>query len=210
MRPRWRHLCREPRQERLRVEAYAFDPVPPGLAEAARHPAVTRQAHAFDTQRGPAHVPAQPLQPIAAPRGDPHRSVQREPSTISALRFRSHRSRGPGRTEHLCRGAVHAPERESPLHRGRLASAQRVDFALGRFLGAVVLVRVTVEDVNGPRGGVDVRCKLRATLGKGGNPVLAEVLERDGIAAIDRASERLGRNLARRLSVKRKLRRARI
>ena len=73
----------------------------------------------------------------------------------------------------------------------RLRTERSLRFALGRFAGKVARVRATVEDVNGPKGGPDKRCRLRAVLSRGGDPILAEDLDRESFAAIDRATATL-------------------
>lgn len=75
---------------------------------------------------------------------------------------------------------------------------RRLAFALGRFAPRIGRVRVRLEDVNGPRGGVDKRCRLEIAI----HPDLTVVVEEpdpDLYAAIDRAAERAGRAVAREL-----------
>ena len=75
---------------------------------------------------------------------------------------------------------------------------RRLRFALGSLAGQIRSVNVLLDDQNGPRGGVDKRCKLRVVLDT--QPaVVIEHLESDVYVAIDRASERASRTLARRL-----------
>jgi hypothetical protein len=52
---------------------------------------------------------------------------------------------------------------------------RRLHHALERFGARVLLVRVGLEDVNGPRGGPDVRCRLCARLARAGPPVVEAV-----------------------------------
>jgi putative sigma-54 modulation protein len=78
-------------------------------------------------------------------------------------------------------------------------AARRLRFALGGAGGRVRRVAVRVADENGPRGGVDKRCTLRVSL-PGQPPVIVEQLDPDLYAAIDRAADRLGRSVARRLA----------
>lgn len=73
----------------------------------------------------------------------------------------------------------------------------RLRFALGRFVQKIASVQVTLEDTNGPRGGVDKRCRLRLVLRKGGEPLLAEDTDPEIAAAIDRAALRLSRMVGR-------------
>jgi ribosome-associated translation inhibitor RaiA len=58
---------------------------------------------------------------------------------------------------------------------------------------------VQLSDINGPRGGIDKRCQIEVQL-KGTPNVVIEDVEADLYAAIDRAAERVGRTVARRLS----------
>ncbi|MGE0713578.1 MAG: HPF/RaiA family ribosome-associated protein [Planctomycetota bacterium] len=76
-------------------------------------------------------------------------------------------------------------------------------FALGRFAPEVRRVTATVEDLDGPRGGADKRCRLRAVLRAGGEPLVSEDVDAQLHAAIDTAAERLGRAVARRLDRRR-------
>jgi len=80
--------------------------------------------------------------------------------------------------------------------RGRVE--RRLGFALGRFGGRVVRVAVHLADVNGPRGGVDKRCRVVADL-PGHPAVVVEEADADRNALIDRAADRVGHALRRRL-----------
>jgi len=73
----------------------------------------------------------------------------------------------------------------------------RLHFALGRFVNKIARVYVTLEDVNGPRGGQDKRCRLRLVFANGGAPLLAEDTDAQLFVAIDRAALRLSRNVGR-------------
>ena len=75
---------------------------------------------------------------------------------------------------------------------------RRFAFALGRFSNEIRRVDVKLADINGPRGGVDKLCKVEVTLAHGGRvrAQSTELLARD---AIDRAAERVGRRLSRKL-----------
>lgn len=83
---------------------------------------------------------------------------------------------------------------------------RRLGFALGRFADRVAKVHVTLEDVNGPRGGIDKRCSMRAVLRSGGEPLIAVDLDGSIAVAIDRAAERLARRVARVLRRRRRRR----
>ena len=71
---------------------------------------------------------------------------------------------------------------------------RRLEFALGRLGPAVRAVRVTLADVNGPRGGVDKRCRIVLS---GSHRTIAEAVDADPYAAVDRACERLAHALRR-------------
>lgn len=73
--------------------------------------------------------------------------------------------------------------------------------AYGLNHGGDFITRVTVRlsDINGPRGGADKRCFIEVRL-KQLPAVVIEDTEADLYVAIDRAAERAGRTLARRLA----------
>ena len=83
---------------------------------------------------------------------------------------------------------------------GEVASAlsdhieRRLAFALGRFGGQVVRVTVTLEDLNGPRGGMDQRCRIAATLTPS-EKVLAAATDASAETAVNRAAERIARRV---------------
>jgi ribosomal subunit interface protein len=79
---------------------------------------------------------------------------------------------------------------------GREHIEHRVAGALDRFERQVRFVTVTVEDINGPRGGADKRCRIRAR-GDGGLAVLAQATDISIQAAVDRAADAIGRNVAK-------------
>lgn len=80
--------------------------------------------------------------------------------------------------------------------------------ALAKFSERIERVDVRLEDVNGPRGGIDKRCMLAARI-RSGDVIQAEVVDFDYEVAIHRAVQRLTRrindHLARRRSVRRNL-----
>jgi len=75
---------------------------------------------------------------------------------------------------------------------------RRAHFALGRFAPRLRHVMVRVEDENGPRGGVDLRCRVELKL-QAGDLVLAEDVDAQCRAAVDRALEKASRSLVRHL-----------
>jgi len=74
---------------------------------------------------------------------------------------------------------------------------RRLGFALGRFGYRVRTVWAHLSDQNGPRGGIDKRCRLQARGAFGLATV--EVDDTQIEAAIDGACDRLGRGIARAL-----------
>lgn len=81
----------------------------------------------------------------------------------------------------------------------RQHAERRLRFALARAEESVRKVSVRLSDVNGPRGGQDKQCHLRVALNHLSD-VLIEDIEADLYAAIDRAADRAGRTVARRLA----------
>jgi putative sigma-54 modulation protein len=80
----------------------------------------------------------------------------------------------------------------------RTQAERRLRFALGSTSGRVSSVVMRLADENGPRGGLDKRCTIRASL-HGATPVIVEQHEADLYVAIDRAADRAGRAVSRRL-----------
>jgi len=76
---------------------------------------------------------------------------------------------------------------------------RRLRFGLLHAGDRVRRVTVRLVDVNGPRGGIDKRCRIRVTL-NGLAAVVIEDAEADLYRAIDRAADRLGRTVMRRLA----------
>lgn len=71
-------------------------------------------------------------------------------------------------------------------------------FAYDRDNGQIMLARVSLADINGPRGGVDKRCQITLTLA-GKSNIVIEDTESDLYVAIDRATDRCERTLIRQL-----------
>ncbi|HZM01333.1 MAG TPA: HPF/RaiA family ribosome-associated protein [Planctomycetota bacterium] len=78
----------------------------------------------------------------------------------------------------------------------RDATARRVATALDRFETRLRRVLVILEDVNATRGGADKRCRIRAT-GERGFAVQSHATDITLVAAVDRAADGIGRNVAR-------------
>ena len=73
---------------------------------------------------------------------------------------------------------------------------RRLRFALTRFGRRLAHVHVLLQDVNGPRGGVDTLCKVRVELSPRGGIVIRDVSS-DPFAAVSRAADRASRSIAR-------------
>ena len=85
-----------------------------------------------------------------------------------------------------------------PLTPSLVVHAQRrVQGALHRLAPEVRRVEVRLADVNGPRGGVDQRCKLSLTLAHHGPELVAEATDERMEVAIDLAATRIARRLRR-------------
>lgn len=76
---------------------------------------------------------------------------------------------------------------------------RRLQFAMSRVQGRVLRIKVRLSDVNGPKGGVDMRCHLQICVG-GLPDVVVEDTETDLYDAVNRAVERAGRTLRRQLA----------
>jgi hypothetical protein len=73
---------------------------------------------------------------------------------------------------------------------------RRLHFALARFGARIARVTVFLDDVNGPRGGVDKVCRIVVRL-RSGADVVATVEDVDWVAAVDRATTRIGHSVGR-------------
>ena len=76
---------------------------------------------------------------------------------------------------------------------------RRLQFALARAADRVRRITVCFFDINGPRGGIDKRCRIRVML-NGLGEVVIEDTETNLYLAIDRAADRIGRTVMRRLA----------
>ncbi|MCU7843257.1 MAG: HPF/RaiA family ribosome-associated protein [Candidatus Thiodiazotropha sp. (ex Monitilora ramsayi)] len=76
---------------------------------------------------------------------------------------------------------------------------RRLHFTLSCCKDRIQRVVVKLSDINGPRGGADKRCQVHVTLAALPD-VLVEDIEADLYVAIDRATDRTGRTVIRRIS----------
>ncbi len=75
---------------------------------------------------------------------------------------------------------------------------RKMQTALGRFDASVDWVKVQISDINGPRGGEDIRCRVLAHV-SGGRTLAIDETKSEPFAAVAHAAERLGRSVARRV-----------
>jgi putative sigma-54 modulation protein len=74
----------------------------------------------------------------------------------------------------------------------------RVLGAVSRFAKRLASITVVIEDVNGPKGGVDIACRIEGELARSGGPVVITARSDDLYRAVDRASGRFKGALRRR------------
>ena len=80
----------------------------------------------------------------------------------------------------------------------RSHAERRLRFALTCYDDHIQRAVMRLSDINGPRGGSDKRCHLRVVLA-GLPDVVVEDTEGDLYVAIDRATDRAGRTLVRKI-----------
>ncbi len=76
---------------------------------------------------------------------------------------------------------------------------KRLAYALNHGRDMISRIVVRLADVNGPKGGVDKCCGIEVRL-KGRSAIAIDDTQTDLYAAIDRAAERTGRTLDRRIA----------
>jgi putative sigma-54 modulation protein len=79
---------------------------------------------------------------------------------------------------------------------------RQLNFALGQFESWISGVTVQLEDVNGPKGGVDKQCRILVNL-KGGKTLKIEDLDADFTPAVNRAADRMGQVVGREIDKRR-------
>lgn len=75
---------------------------------------------------------------------------------------------------------------------------RRLRFAVSRFGSRVQKIIVFLQDSNGPRGGIDKVCRVLVKT-RGLGVVVASVSDSQWVAAVDRATTRIGHSLSRHL-----------
>ena len=83
-------------------------------------------------------------------------------------------------------------------------AARRIHFHLSRFGHELSAVVVRIGDVNGPKGGLDKRCRVTVRGPRVGSSSLDEY-SGDAWSAVDLAVERISRNIGRSLEKARSL-----
>jgi ribosomal subunit interface protein len=78
-------------------------------------------------------------------------------------------------------------------------ATRRLLFALSRFAPRLRRIEVRLDDINGPRGGVDKRCRVAIGV-RAGAALVVEQVDSDMYAAIARAADRAGRAVDRSLA----------
>ena len=71
---------------------------------------------------------------------------------------------------------------------------RRLCLALAKFGGRISRMTVLLEDINGPRGGVDQRCRVEVLLVPSGK-IEAEATDTDVVLAVSRATNRIARRV---------------
>lgn len=97
----------------------------------------------------------------------------------------------------------------TPTNELRAHVTRRLDFALDRFSEDLRRVSVLIADLNGPRGGVDKRCRIELVSSRAGT-IIVHRDSGDVLAAVDEASDLARRTLARELAAARSHRRVRL
>ena len=89
----------------------------------------------------------------------------------------------------------------SEIERDRIE--RRIYFTLGRFSSRVISVEMMLQDDNGPRGGIDKKCRVIVRL-RGANDVVVEGCGEKTLSLVDRTANRAGRAVSRALHMRRK------
>ena len=82
---------------------------------------------------------------------------------------------------------------------------RRLRFVLSRFGDRIGRVTVYLADLNGPRGGIDKRCRIVVRLLRSGQ-VFVEDTDSDLEAVVDRAADRVAQSVRRQLERRREWR----
>lgn len=83
---------------------------------------------------------------------------------------------------------------------------ERLNRSLGRIKDRISHVTVRFDDINGPKGGADLRCHIEVHLVRSGM-ILADVVAGDLRTAIDEAADRAALRIIKELNRQREVRR---
>lgn len=86
---------------------------------------------------------------------------------------------------------------------------RRASIKLSRFADLIRLADIHIRDVNGPKGGVDIHCRVQLSLERGGEVVAQDQATTPGDAvagAMERISRRLSRMTKQKISQRRRVR----
>ncbi len=98
---------------------------------------------------------------------------------------------------------IRIADRTKEMNEQVRASFERsLSFSLSRFSDEIDYVSATTEDINGPRGGVDKRCTLRAHTRRHGSIEITQDCTKLG-SGLARAARRLGHTVSRVIQQKR-------
>lgn len=97
----------------------------------------------------------------------------------------------------------------TPTNELRAHVSRRLEFALDRFADDLRRVSVLIADLNGPRGGIDKRCRIELVSSRCGS-IIVHRDSGDVLAAVDEASDLARRTLSRELAAARSHRRTRV
>lgn len=84
---------------------------------------------------------------------------------------------------------------------------RRIGFALSKRYQHIKRIIVRLSDINGPRGGNDKRCHIQISMPHQADVVVEDV-QSDLYMAVDRAADRAGRTVTKRLSKLRQFRKS--
>lgn len=82
--------------------------------------------------------------------------------------------------------------------RWQARAAQRLSQGLGRLHGLVARIKVRLDDINGPAGGVDKRCDVEVSV-RGSRPVALSATARTWQDAVEAVATRLRQRVAQHL-----------
>lgn len=83
---------------------------------------------------------------------------------------------------------------------------ERLNRSLGRIKDRISHLTIRVDDINGPKGGADMRCHIEVHLVRSGT-ILADVVAGDLRTAVDEAADRAALRIVKELNRQREVRR---